>query len=96
MIPEPLIDFSLEAFPKTSMSAMVYQQEFGCLSSVCCGFAFIYTDGSKDDISVGWSLISSDHLFGAQLPGLAIVSMAELTAIREALELIMAVTPSNF
>lgn len=70
------------------MNVTVYQQEFGCLSVVYHDCDFIYVDGSQYGDSVGWSVVFSGHPVGSRHPGIASVSMVELTAINEELELI--------
>lgn len=46
----------LVAFLKAQMSAMVYQQEVECHTTV-----YLYMDWSKDVDSVGWTMVSPKH-----------------------------------
>jgi len=85
---KPTVNLNLTKFPKSTTNQLVYQQHFAELKTQYPEHVSIYTDGSKDGVSVTAAAIVNNHSLTLRLPDNSSIFSAESKAISIALEAI--------
>jgi len=85
---KPTVNLDLTKYTKTTTNELIYQQYFAELKSSYPDHVNIYTDGSKDGVSVTAAAIVNNKTLTCRLPDDSSIFSAEAKAIHIALEAI--------
>ena len=85
---KPTVNLDLTKFAKSTTNQLIYQQYFAELKSSYPDHVSIYTDGSKDGVSVTAAAIVNSQPLTCRLPDDSSIFSAEAKAIQIALEAI--------
>lgn len=81
-----IFDISMTKYLKSNTNPLLYQTLFNEIRHKLYGYIFLYTDGSKSDISSSFSLTTENEIINISLlPPYSSVYTTELIAIHEAL-----------
>ena len=85
---KPTVNLELTKYPKSTTNQLVYQQHFAELKAQYPEHVSIYTDGSKDGVSVTAAAIVNNKTLTCRLPDNSSIFSAEAKAIQIALDAI--------
>jgi len=93
---KPTVNLDLAEYPKSTTNQLVYQQHFAELKTQYPEHIGIYTDGSKDGVSVTAAAIVNNQSLTCRLPDNSSIFSAEAKAILIALEAIQRFKPKPY
>jgi len=93
---KPTVNLDLAEYPKSTTNQLVYQQHFAELKTQFPEHIGIYTDGSKDGVSVTAAAIVNNQSLTCRLPDNSSIFSAEAKAILIALEAIQRFKPKPY
>ena len=94
-INKPKLLFDLHSGKKSETSPIIMKSNFQELKLHYMDYKHIYTDGTKDDMKVGFAVVSDDYSETMRIPDGSSIFTAEAKAIDLALDLIADCETSN-